>query len=78
MSAIPNSIFLLASSASSCDPGIVCVATMATPGRHPGAGWHLAATMQKATVWNMPIAPVVAKDWASFVEIPRQVGCFAC
>lgn len=40
-----------------------------------GAGWHLAATMQKATVWNMPIAPVVAKDWASFVEIPRQVTC---
>ena len=29
--------------------------------------------MQKATVWNMPIAPIVAKDWGSFVDLPKQV-----
>eukprot|EP00435_Cladocopium_sp_Y103_P025013 s2847_g6.t1 len=31
--------------------------------------------MQKATVWNMPIAPIVAKNWGSFVDLPKQVAC---
>jgi len=40
-----------------------------------GAGWTIEGTMQKATVWNMPIAPIVAKDWGSFVDLPKQVAC---
>lgn len=31
--------------------------------------------MQKATVWNMPVSSIVAKDWNSFVELPNQVKC---
>ena len=40
--------------------------------RSAGAGWTIEGTMQKATMWNMPIAPIVAKDWGSFVDLPKQ------
>ena len=30
-------------------------------------------TMQKATGWNMPLAPVVAHDWSTFTKLPLSV-----
>eukprot|EP00913_Durusdinium_trenchii_P003767 g3488.t1 len=30
-------------------------------------------TMQKATAWNMPLAPAVAKDWSTYTNLPMQV-----
>ena len=29
--------------------------------------------MQKATAWNMPLAPAVAKDWSTYTNLPMQV-----
>ncbi|CAK9078696.1 unnamed protein product [Durusdinium trenchii] len=38
-----------------------------------GSGWNLDETMQKATAWNMPITPAVAKDWTTYTKLPLQV-----
>lgn len=29
--------------------------------------------MQKSTAWNMPLAPVVAKNWSVYTYLPLQV-----
>jgi hypothetical protein len=29
--------------------------------------------MQKATAWNMPLAPAVAKTWGDFTQLPLQI-----
>jgi len=38
-----------------------------------GSGWNLEETMQKATAWNMPLAPAVAKTWGNFTQLPLQI-----
>ncbi|CAK9106006.1 unnamed protein product [Durusdinium trenchii] len=38
-----------------------------------GNGWNLEETMQKSTAWNMPLAPVVAKNWSVYTYLPLQV-----
>jgi len=38
-----------------------------------GNGWNLEETMQKATAWNMPLAPAVAKTWGNFTQLPLQI-----
>lgn len=38
-----------------------------------GVGWNLEETMQKATAWNMPLAPLVAKTWGNFTGLARQI-----
>lgn len=37
-----------------------------------GTGWNLEETMQKATAWNMQVAPVVAATWKAFTDFPSQ------
>lgn len=35
-----------------------------------GNGWEIDTAMQKATLWNMPMASAVAVDWRSFTQLP--------
>lgn len=39
-----------------------------------GSGWNLEETMQKATAWNMPLTPAVAKTWGDYTKLPKQMG----
>eukprot|EP00435_Cladocopium_sp_Y103_P053681 s245_g17.t1 len=40
-----------------------------------GTGWHLGQSMQKATMWQIPMAIGVAADWGSFGQIPMTNKC---
>eukprot|EP00435_Cladocopium_sp_Y103_P049846 s245_g15.t1 len=38
-----------------------------------GNGWNLEQYMQKATVWQIPLAIGVASDWTAFTELPKTM-----
>lgn len=39
------------------------------------AGYDFWAMMQRATIYNMPVAPVDVKDWERFASLPQQISC---
>lgn len=39
------------------------------------AGYEIEVTMQRATIFNMPIVPADVKDWDAFARLPTQINC---
>ncbi|CAL1137727.1 unnamed protein product [Cladocopium goreaui] len=39
------------------------------------AGYEMWVMMQRATIYNMPVAPVDVKDWERFASLPQQISC---